>query len=142
MADVLTREQRSFNMSRITGKNTKPELILRRFLFSKGLRGYRVHSALFGKPDIVFPRHKLVIFVDGCFWHKCPRCFVKPATNRGFWEKKIAGNIKRDQLVKKRLSEDGYKVIRFWEHEIRKNINKCYFLIAREFSKRDLPKRQ
>jgi len=78
MVDVLTREQRSFNMSRIRGSDTGPEVLLRKFLFSKGLRAYRVKAKVFGKPDIVFPRYRIAVFVDGCFWHKCPVCFVRP----------------------------------------------------------------
>ena len=132
MPDVLTREQRSYNMSRIKGKDTKPEILLRKLLFSKGLRGYRVQPKLFGKPDILFPVKRIAIFIDGCFWHKCPKCFVKPQTNKKFWENKIKTNIKRDKEVNRKLAGQGYKVIRFWEHEIRKNINNCYSIIARE----------
>jgi DNA mismatch endonuclease (patch repair protein) len=100
MADVLTPEQRKKNMSHIKGKDTKPELIIRRKLFASGVRGYRVHYDLPGKPDIVFTKKKVVIFIDGCFWHKCPICFQEPETRKKFWVDKI------DKI---------------WEHHIRKN---------------------
>ena len=132
MVDVLTREQRSYNMSRIRGSDTGPEVLLRKLLFSKGFRGYRVKSKVFGKPDVVFPRHRIAIFVDGCFWHKCPVCFVRPETNRKFWENKIGGNIKRDKVVNEKLDREGYTVIRFWEHEIRNDLNGCYLRIRGE----------
>ena len=137
MADVHTREQRSYNMSMIKGKNTKPELMLRKYLFSKGIRGYRVHYKLPGKPDIVFNKYKIAIFVDGCFWHKCPECFKKPATNKKFWKDKIDGNVKRDGEVNKILKREGWKVIRIWEHRIKnRDIKECYNSIKRELLSR------
>ena len=119
MADVLTKEQRSYNMSMIKAKNTRPEIVLRKLLSSHGIRGYRIHYKLTGKPDIVFPKKKIAVFIDGCFWHKCHECFVKPETNRGFWNKKIDSNVKRDRIVNLELKEKGWKVIRIWEHEIK-----------------------
>jgi len=121
MTDVLTKKQRSFNMSQIKGKNTKPEVILRRLLYSKGIRGYRIHYKIFGKPDIVFIKKKIVIFIDGCFWHKCPVCFVKPETRMEFWMEKIEKNVERDKTVNKNLEKEGWVVLRFWEHEIDKS---------------------
>ncbi len=126
MVDIFTKEQRSYYMSRVRSKNTKPELILRKFLFSKGIKGYRVNSILPGKPDITFTKYKLAIFIDGCFWHKCPNCFSPPQTNKEFWLKKIDGNVERDKKINKVLSESGYIVIRFWEHEIEYDLNNCY----------------
>lgn len=119
MTDVLTKEQRSYNMSQIRGKNTKPELLLRKLLFNRGIRGYRIHYKLVGKPDIVFPSKKVVVFVDGCFWHKCPKCFIEPETRKEFWMSKINGNVKRDKEVNKILKKDGWRVLRFWEHEVK-----------------------
>jgi len=121
----LTREQRSFNMSMIKGSNTKPELALRKALYANKVRGYRIHPAITGKPDIVFRKKKLAVFVDGCFWHKCPKCFTKPVTNKTFWVKKIESNITRAKIVNASLKKEGWTVIRIWEHEIRKNLNKC-----------------
>lgn len=119
MTDVLTREQRTFNMSKIRGKNTGPEVKLRKLLWSQGIRGYRIHYNLPGKPDIVFTKKKIAIFVDGCFWHKCPICFQEPETRKEFWMKKIQSNVKRDKTVNAQLKTDGWKVLRFWEHDIR-----------------------
>jgi len=132
VTDVLTKEQRSYNMSRIKGKNTKPELTVRKLLSSKGIRGYRTHYKIIGKPDIVFPSKKIVIFIDGCFWHKCPKCFVEPKTRREFWMNKINENVKRDKEVNKILKEDGWKVLRFWEHEVKTMPEKVINTIIKE----------
>jgi DNA mismatch endonuclease (patch repair protein) len=121
MTDVLSPEQRKFNMSRIRGRNTNPEIKLRKLLFSRGIRGYRIHYKLPGKPDIVFTKTKIAIFIDGCFWHKCPICFQEPETRKEFWMKKIQSNIDRDKKVNDLLRKDGWTVIRIWEHEIRKD---------------------
>lgn len=120
MTDVLTPEQRRKNMSRIRGKNTSPEMKLRKMLWESGLRGYRVHYKLPGKPDIVFTRKKVVVFVDGCFWHKCPVCFRPPETNAEFWNEKLQKNVERDLKVTKELEDLGWTVLRFWEHEVKK----------------------
>jgi DNA mismatch endonuclease, patch repair protein len=120
MVDVLTQEQRKFNMSRIRGKNTGPEVKLRKLLFAEAIRGYRIHHNLPGKPDIVFTKKKIAIFVDGCFWHKCPVCFQEPETRKEFWMKKIQSNVDRAAKVNAQLRTDGWTVIRIWEHEIRK----------------------
>lgn len=120
MTDVLTPEQRKRNMSRIRGKNTSPELKLRKMLCESGIRGYRVHYKLPGKPDIVFTRKKVVVFVDGCFWHKCPVCFRPPETNAEFWNDKLQKNVERDLKVTKELEDLGWTVLRFWEHEVKK----------------------
>lgn len=125
MTDVLTKEQRSYNMSMIRAKNTQPEIILRKILSGSGVRGYRLHYKLIGKPDIVFPKRKIAIFIDGCFWHKCLKCFIKPGTNRKFWSKKIDSNVKRDNAVNAELRDRGWKILRIWEHELsRENIIK------------------
>jgi len=120
MTDVLTPKQRTYNMSQIRGKNTGPEVKLRKLLWSNGVRGYRIHYNLPGKPDIVFIKKKIAIFIDGCFWHKCPICFQEPETRKEFWMKKIQSNIDRDKKVDDQLTNDGWTVIRIWEHEIKK----------------------
>ena len=119
--DVLTKEQRSFCMSQIRGKNTKPELMLRKTVWKLGLR-YRIHYSLPGRPDIVLVKKKIAVFVDGCFWHGCPVHGVKPKTNRKFWEDKIRANILRDQRNTTRLSNEGWIVLRFWEHQIKNDL--------------------
>ncbi len=134
--DVLTKKQRSYNMSRIKAGNTKPELILRKNLFEYGLRGYRLHTNLPGKPDIVFGPQKLVVFIDGCFWHKCPRCFIEPQTRKKFWLRKIGLNKKRDKEINKLLRKRGWKILRFWEHEIEKNASSVTKKIAKRLNRR------
>lgn len=121
MTDVLTQEQRSYCMSRINGKNTKPELALRKALWGLGYR-YRVRNRLPGKPDLVFPSSRTVIFVDGCFWHKCPDHFVEPKTRTQFWLDKINGNVARDRRNNESLKADGWQVIRIWEHEVKNSL--------------------
>jgi DNA mismatch endonuclease, patch repair protein len=120
MADVLREEQRRLNMSRIRGRDTKPEMILRRGLHALGLR-FRLHSKnLPGKPDLVFPGHRAVILVHGCFWHwhGCPM-FTWPATRPEFWREKIAGNRERDLVALERLRQAGWRVLVVWECALR-----------------------
>jgi len=117
MADVHTKEQRSFNMSRIRGKDTKPEYVVRRMVHGMGYR-FRLHRrALPGSPDLVLARHRKVIFVHGCFWHKhrCKYGRVRPATNAEFWEKKRQGNVERDRRNLKALRAMGWKILVVWE---------------------------
>ena len=118
MTDVLTPQQRSFCMSRNRGRDTGPEIRLRKELWKRGLR-YRLRSALPGRPDLVFPGVRLAVFVDGCFWHGCPEHGVMPTNNGRFWAKKIARTKERDAAVECQLSEAGWHVIRLWEHDIR-----------------------
>lgn len=124
MADVHTPERRSYNMSHIRNKNTKPEEIVRKFLFSQGLRYRKNDVRLHGKPDIVLPKYRTVIFVNGCFWHghKGGRYFVWPKNNAEFWKEKINGNIKRDELNHKLLKEEGWNVIDVWECELKRDL--------------------
>lgn len=109
-------------MSRIRGKNTKPEIALRNALWSLGLR-YRVHAAVPGRPDIVFRRQRVAVFVDGCFWHGCPKHGVRPKTNVEFWRNKLDKNIERDKRVTASLRMDGWIVIRVWEHQVRQDVS-------------------
>ena len=134
MTDVLTKEQRKLNMSRIRGKDTSPELKIRKMLYARGLRGYRVHYDLPGKPDIVFTKKRIAIFIDGCYWHKCPICFKEPQTNYEFWMNKINSNVKRDKEVNSRLKSDGWIVLRFWEHQVRKEPEEVINKIAEVLS--------
>lgn len=121
MVDVLTPAQRKLNMSKIKGKDTSPEMRIRKLLFSNGVRGYRINYNLPGKPDIAFPRKRVAIFIDGCFWHKCPIHFQEPDTRKEFWIKKIDRNVERDKEINRKLEETGWEVIRIWEHQVRKN---------------------
>jgi len=121
MADVHSQETRSFNMSQIRGTNTKPEILVRKFLFSNGLR-FRLHNKkLPGTPDIALPKYKSVIFVHGCFWHGHNGCkkFTIPKTRTDFWLNKINTNIVNDQKHTTTLQTKGWKVITIWECELK-----------------------
>ena len=121
MADVHDQKTRSYNMSRIRGKNTKPEMLVRRFLFANGFR-YRLNvKTLPGKPDIVLPKYKTVIFVNGCFWHGHEGCkyFKIPETRTEWWIEKINGTQKRDREAEIQLNVLGWKVITIWECELK-----------------------
>lgn len=122
MTDIMTPEQRSRCMSAIKGKDTKPEMIVRKYLFSKGLR-YRLHvRSLPGHPDIVLPKYRTVVFINGCFWHGHEGCkyYRLPKSNVEFWESKITNNKNRDVLNEIKLKELGWRVIRIWECEIKR----------------------
>lgn len=123
MADTHSKEVRSMNMSHIRSTNSKPEEIVRKYLFAQGFR-YRKNDKRFpGKPDIVLPRYRTVIFVNGCFWHKhdCPR-FVWPSSNQEYWIPKITKNVERDERNYEALRQLGWKVIIVWECELKKNV--------------------
>jgi len=108
-------------MSAIRAKNTKPETIVRKIIWSKGKR-YRIHDkTIFGTPDISNKNKRLAIFIDGCFWHGCRRCYREPRTNTEFWRTKIKNNQLRRRIVNQKLKTEGWKVMQFWEHEINKN---------------------
>lgn len=138
MADIHDIATRSYNMSRIRASDTKPEMIVRRFLFSCGIR-YRLHSKyLPGKPDIVLAGYKTVIFINGCFWHGHKDChyFVIPKTRSLWWSEKIQNTVKRDKQNKKSLTSDGWNVITVWECDLKKNnrtatLNKLYELVVK-----------
>ena len=120
MADKFSTERRSSIMSKISGKDTKPEILVRKYLFSKGFRFRKNVKDLPGKPDIVLPKYKTIIFVNGCFWHGHENCkkAILPATNTKFWREKISGNIIRDKENIQKLREMGYKVITVWQCEL------------------------
>ena len=127
MADNHTKEIRSMNMSHIRSKNTKPEEIVRKYLFSKGLRYRKNVRKLPGCPDIVLKKYKAVIFVNGCFWHKhdCGR-FVWPSSNAEYWSKKINRNVERDAQNIALLTEQGWRVLIIWECQLKKNLKMLY----------------
>jgi DNA mismatch endonuclease (patch repair protein) len=120
--DVLTPEQRRLCMSRIRGRDTKPELELRKSLWARGCR-FRVQFKLTGRPDIVFTAVRVAVFVDGCFWHGCAQHGVMPRTNGEFWRNKIRLNQERDRKVNASLKGDGWTVIRVWEHEVEQRLS-------------------
>jgi DNA mismatch endonuclease (patch repair protein) len=118
-------------MSKIRSKNTSPEITLRKIIRGSGIKGYRLHYKVVGRPDIAFTRLKLAIFIDGCFWHGCPRHFRMPSSNKAYWSRKIGKNRRRDRKNTLKLRKAGWKVLRFWEHEIRE----CAVDCAREIVK-------
>lgn len=133
MSDVLTSEQRHKCMSHIRGRDTKPELIIRSWLHRHGYR-FRIQcDHLPGKPDIVLKKHKLIIFVNGCYWHRHPGCkyTTSPATNAAFWEEKFAQNVERDKRNIEKLECSGWNVLVIWECQVKdgsfKEILENYF---------------
>lgn len=120
--DVHDKKTRSYNMLQIKGKNTKPEEMVRKYLFAQGFRYRKNDKKLPGTPDIVLPKYKTVIFVNGCFWHGHAGCkyFVWPKSNPDFWKRKIETNISRDRKIIELLEERGWNVIVIWECELKK----------------------
>ena len=135
MVDIHTKKQRSYNMSQIKGKNTKPEMIVRSIVHRMGYR-YGLHRKnLPGKPDIVLTRHKKIIFVHGCFWHmhNCKYGKVAPATNSKFWQDKREGNVARDKKNLNKLKEDNWKILVVWEcqtKDLESLINRLYKFLS------------
>jgi DNA mismatch endonuclease (patch repair protein) len=120
MADVFPAATRSRIMSRIRSKgNRSTERRLIQIFREQGITGWRRGVKLIGRPDFVFHRQRVVIFVDGCFWHGCPQCRNTPVTNAAYWENKNTRNRKRDRLVTRVLAKSGWRVIRIWEHRLR-----------------------
>lgn len=116
MADVFTRAKRSEVMARIRGSGNKDtELRLIALMREHGITGWRRNAPVFGKPDFVFPRERVAVFVDGCFWHGCPRHATMPKTRRAFWKAKLARNAARDREVTRALRKAGWRVLRVWE---------------------------
>lgn len=124
MADVHSHETRSYNMSMIKGKDTKPEILARKYLFSHGFRYRKNVKELPGKPDVVLAKYKTCIFINGCFWHKHEDCryFVWPKTNAEFWKNKIETNVIRDRNNYELLRAEGWNVIVIWECDLKKDL--------------------
>ena len=120
MTDTISSDHRSWNMSQIKGKNTKPEMIVRSYLHNAGIR-FRLHDkSLPGKPDIILKKYNTVIFVDGCFWHRhagCKYCY-EPKSKKKFWQTKFDNNIKRDEKINNSYKSFSWNIIRIWECEI------------------------
>ena len=123
MVDKVSKEIRSYNMSRIRSKDTKPEILVRSYLFSRGLRFRKNDKRYPGSPDIVLPKYNTIVFVHGCFWHLHDGCKYArtPKSNVDFWKKKLYGNKERDERNLKELREMGWKVITVWECELKKD---------------------
>ena len=126
MADTFTKRERSAIMRRVRGSHTSPERILRHHLWTAGLVGYRTcRPDLPGKPDIVYSKKRVVVFVDGCFWHGCPSCYRRPASNREYWDAKVKRNQTRDRAKRAELASLGWRIVSVWEHEARKSPDAC-----------------
>lgn len=120
MADFLSPSERSRRMSRIRSRgNQTTEVAFALLLRKNRITGWRRHLLLPGRPDFCFPREKVAIFLDGCFWHACPRCYRRPATNTSFWDRKRSDNMARDRRVCRELGAMGFRVIRIYEHELK-----------------------
>lgn len=136
--DNHSKEVRSYNMSRIRSKDNKPEELVRKYLFSKGFRYRKNVKTLPGCPDVVLPKYKTVVFINGCFWHMhdgCPK-FVWPKSNEEYWTKKLHRNKKRDEESKSSLEELGWKVIIVWECELKKAVREERLnLLCRQITK-------
>jgi DNA mismatch endonuclease (patch repair protein) len=133
---------RSQQMSHIRGRDTSPEMVLRRAIWSTGHR-YRVGVRTpFGRPDIVFPGKRVAIFVDGCEWHGCPEHYVRPRSNTAFWDFKLKENTQRDQRQTLSLEATGWRVLRFWEHDVYEKLEACVAEVTRalELSDEALPR--
>ena len=132
MADNLSPDQRSRTMSRIRAKDTQPELLLRRALWSRGLRGYRLSvKNLPGRPDVAWKRHRVAVFVDGAFWHGHPSAFQRGKSGK-YWDRKIQRNMERDKQADAALEALGWSVLRFWDFEIRADVDACAAAIEAE----------
>lgn len=119
MADSLTKEQRSYCMSRIKSRGTYPEIKLKKFLRGSG---FSYQPKIKGNPDFAHKTRKIAILMDGCFWHGCPKCYREPKSNKDYWIPKIKNNRKRDKIKRKLLKNNGWEVIRVWSHELKNSI--------------------
>lgn len=126
-APTPENERTSRIMSSIKAKNTKPELALRKALWADGIRGYRIHwKKVQGKPDIAFVKKKVAVFINGCYWHRCPFCDPSsPKTHTEFWENKFRANVERDAVKTQALINNGWKVITLWECQMKGNLSQC-----------------
>lgn len=137
MSDKLTPEKRSWNMSRIKGKDTKIEVEVRKYLFSKGYRFRKNDKRYPGKPDIVLPKYHVAIFVHGCFWHRHEGCkdATTPKTRTEFWLEKFDKNVKNDQIKQEKLRELGWKVIVIWECELKRSFQETMDKVEKELTR-------
>ena len=136
MADVFTVRKRSEIMGRVRSRrNRSTELALASAFRVAGITGWRRHLPIPGSPDFAFPSVKLAIFVDGCFWHGCPKHGTMPATNKDFWNNKIATNKRRDLKVTAILKSNGWRVVRIWEHDTRRHVDRAVLRVEKALEK-------
>jgi DNA mismatch endonuclease (patch repair protein) len=130
--DVWSESKRSEVMGLIKWRgNRATEVALLRLLRSAEIKGWRRHLPLIGRPDFAFPKSKVAVFVDGCFWHGCPKCYRRPKSNHKFWDEKRVANVARDKRVTRQLRRQGWKVIRIWQHSLKKSPDACVNRIRR-----------
>src|ERR1700730_4663501 len=123
--DHVSKQVRSKIMAAVRSRgNTTTELPLAKILWTAGLRGYRKHWRVAGRPDFAWPGRKIAVFVDGCFWHGCSKCKYLPRTNIEFWKNKIENNRARDKRRRRRVRAEGWTVLYFWEHEVKRQPNR------------------
>jgi DNA mismatch endonuclease (patch repair protein) len=136
-APLPVNERTARTMSRIKGKNTKPEVRFRKALWHAGMKGYRLHySKAPGKPDIAYPGRKLAIFVHGCYWHRCPHCKPSiPKSHPEFWQEKFRKNVERDERKRKALEEEGWTVLTIWECRIKKRLEEMVEEVRSHYNK-------
>ena len=130
MADTFSKQKRSEIMRQVKSKNTKPEILLKKILRSMGLK-YKFHYAIEGTPDAVLLPYKIALFVDGCFWHRCPKCFRMPKSNVKYWNSKINENVLRARKVNAALKKKSWRVLRIREHDLMQNPEKVKKQIKR-----------
>lgn len=142
MSDKLTPEHRSWNMSRIKGKDTRIEVIVRQYLFSKGYRFRKNDKRYPGKPDIILPKYKTAIFIHGCFWHRHPGCknATIPKTRTEFWNGKFEKNVENDKKKQEQLEQMGWNVIVIWECELEKSFSKTMEVVEAELQRQGVSK--
>ena len=133
MPDKITKEKRSYIMSRIRGTRPKPELIVKDSIDGRKLR-YQP-KGIPERPDFANKTKRIAVFIDGCFWHRCPKCYKPPKSNKKYWKAKIERNTKRDKDVNRKMRKEGWTVLRFWEHQITKNHQQAIGKIIQELDK-------
>lgn len=136
MADTFTKQQRSRIMAAIRGRGNKAtELLLARLFRKGGLTGWRRHPKMLGRPDFIFAKERVAIFVDGCFWHGCPKHCRMPASNQKYWTTKIQRNKSRDRQIRATLRAQGWKVVPIWEHQLKANPRRMLNRVARRLNR-------
>jgi len=133
MTDRMSKEKRSQTMAKIKSKNTSPEILLRKLLWNQGKR-FRIHDkTINGIPDISNKTRKILIFVDGCFWHGCEQCYISPKTNTEYWKRKFHRNKKRRKEILSVLTKQNWKIFQVWEHELKENPNKVMKKVIKDW---------
>lgn len=144
MVDIFSKKSRSKIMASIRGKGTHPEILIQKRLSKAGFRYRKNHfiREARARPDIVFVSSRVCVFIDGCFWHKCPVCYRAPTSNTAYWNEKITRNVKRDKKQRNFLKKLGWKVLSFWEHEAVNRSDAVFKKMRKALTKRGIPRRK